>query len=188
MKTGKIKSAGILFTALLLTGIMASGQPGPGPANRKAPEPGQVAGFQPGMRMAGMLDLTEAQQEQVKELRIAHLKEVLPLKNKMAELKAQYRTLVTAEKTDQKAINNNIDEQTKVLNKIMKSGADFRLKFRDLLTEDQRLILDSHTGRKVGMKGNSGNCRGMYGMHKGLGSRGYAQKGMHPGWGRMNMK
>ena len=178
-------STGLFFSAVLLAGSMAFGQPGPGFANRKMAGPGQTADFKPGTCMAGMLDLTEDQQNQITELRTEHLKEVLPLKNKLAELRAQYRTLITAASPDQKAINRNIDEQSKVRNQLMKAGTDFRLKFRNVLTEDQRLILDSRADRRGGMKGNFGNCRRMFGMHRGFGPHGFAQQGMHPGWCRI---
>ena len=82
----------------------------------------------------------------------------------MKVLLAEYRELISAEKPDMKAINNNIDARTKLMNEIMKKNADYQLKFRNILTEEQRLMIQCH--------------KGMMGPHKGKGMyRGFRQWG-----------
>ena len=80
-------------------------------------------------RKAGImaLDLTEEQEEAMTTLRTENHKTMTPLKNKMAELKAKERTLLSEESADMKAINKLIDEQTDLMNQIMK--LDQRRKF-----------------------------------------------------------
>ena len=46
------------------------------------------------------LDLTEEQQTEITTLRTAHYKAITPLKNKMVELKARERTLLSEESMD----------------------------------------------------------------------------------------
>jgi len=86
--------------------------------------------------------LTDDQKAKIKDLRVNHLKEVLPLRNIKRELEAKEQTLATSPKADLKAINSNIDEITKVDNQIMKSKEYFRQQVRSLLTEEQRLMYD----------------------------------------------
>lgn len=148
MKTKLNYKKSMFLLAMILTGTLAFGQPGPGYGQRKMGGPKTHTQVQPGMHMAAFLDLTEDQQKQITDLRNSHLKEVLPLKNKLAELRTQYHTLITAESPDQKAIEKNIDAQTDLQNKLKKSAADFQLRFRKVLTEEQRLILDAHAGRR----------------------------------------
>lgn len=112
-------------------------------------------------------DLTDDQAEQIKELRLAHYKEVQPLRAQMSELAVKHRNLVRAEKPDIKAINAGIDERTDVMNKLMKKQAEFRTEFRNLLTDEQKMKLD-----------NSG--RG-FGMRKGMRHFGSRGKGFHGG-------
>jgi len=56
----------------------------------------------------------------MKELRMAHLKEV-HLSNEMRELKARYETLTTAANPNMAEINKNIDAQSAAMNKLMKA-------------------------------------------------------------------
>ena len=129
------------------------------------PQKGQMMAEKPGyhmqMRMQNMLNLTDEQQTQMKDLRLERTKEMLPLQNRMRVLMAEYRELISAEKPDTKAINGNIDERTKLMNEIMKKRADYQLKFRNILTEEQWLTIQSHKGKMGPGKGR--------GMGKGYG-------------------
>ena len=109
----------------------------------------------------GIPNLTDEQQTKIENLRVAHLKEIQPLKNQMAELKAKQRTLTTADKPDMKAIDANIDEITKLQNTIMKKAAAHRQDVRAVLTDEQKLWFDAHAGNWK--KGNG------FGQRKGMG-------------------
>ncbi len=101
--------------------------------------PGQWAGE---FSQQYLPDLTPEQQEAMKALRLEHFKAMKPLKNKMAELKARERTLMSEEKVDMKALNSVIDEQTNLLNKIKKLQVEQRLKMKENLTDEQIMILE----------------------------------------------
>jgi Spy/CpxP family protein refolding chaperone len=108
-------------------------------------------------------DLTEEQKTKIEALRVAHLKEMQTLRNQMGELKAKARTLATADKYDEKAVNANIDEMTKLQNLMMKKKSAHRNSVRNLLTDRQKLVFDSRGrkgfGKGNGMHRNSGSCQ-----------------------------
>jgi len=89
-------------------------------------------------------DLTDAQKEQIEKLRTEHLKTVLPLRNKMGELRAELRTLSTAENASMNEINQKIDEIGNIKTQMMKAQAAHRQQVRSLLSEEQRLKFDTH--------------------------------------------
>ena len=141
-----------------------------------------------------ILDLTEDQQLQINNLRLAHLKKNKPLQDQLFENMAHNRTLMNAEKPDMKAININIDERTGLQNKLAKLNADFGIKFKSILTEEQRLLMGSQ-GSRFGGKGfygrrgrgnyqgfGSGNRLGGYGQ--GYRSGGYGQGYRSGGYGQ----
>ncbi len=156
MKTTILKT-GTAIMVFLIAGMASFSQP---PAGNKM---GQKPGYHK-MQMQNMLNLTEEQQSKMKDLRLDKTREMLPLQNRMKVLLAEYRELVSAEKPDMKAINNNIDARTKLMNEIMKKNTAYKLKFRNILTEEQWLMIQSH--------------KGMMGPHKGQGMhRGFRQQG-----------
>jgi Spy/CpxP family protein refolding chaperone len=99
---------------------------------------------------AGIPDLTEAQQAQMKPLKLAHMKEMQQLQNKMGELKAKQRTLTTVDAPDMNTINANIDEITKTQNTMMKKETAHRLEIRKLLTEEQKVWFDNQSMKHKG--------------------------------------
>jgi Spy/CpxP family protein refolding chaperone len=103
-------------------------------------------------------NLTTEQKTKMKELRLTHYKQVLPLKNQLGELKAKQKTLTTAENPDLKLINANIDEITKVKNQLMKSREQMHQQVRALLTDEQRMAFDTHKGGKMKHKRGMKHC------------------------------
>lgn len=107
------------------------------------------------------LDLSEEQKTQMETLRFSLQKSMLPLKNELGEKKAKMKTLSTAEKADMKAINTLIDEMGAIKTQMAKQKASHKQEVRKILTEEQRIIFDSHKGRKGKGKGNcQANARG----------------------------
>ena len=98
-----------------------------------------------------LLDLTDEQAEQIKELRLVYYKEVQPLRAQMNELAIKHRNLVMAGDFDDKAVNASIDERTGIMNKLMKKQTEFQKEFRNLLTDEQKMELDN-AGRGFGMR------------------------------------
>ena len=97
--------------------------------------------------MFAMLNLTDAQKEQIEKLRTEHMKNVLPLRNELGELRAELRTLSTVDKVNMTDINKKIDEMGKVQTELMKERAAHRQQIRSLLTDEQRVKFDSHPAR-----------------------------------------
>jgi len=93
-------------------------------------------------------DLTDAQQTKLKEMRTAHMKEMMPLKNELKEKQAHLQTLQTADKPDMNAINKEIDEIGVIKTNMAKKHAAFRQEVRKILTDDQRVFFDMHAGQK----------------------------------------
>jgi Spy/CpxP family protein refolding chaperone len=135
MKTNLIKTAGLfMMVALMTTGLNAQN---PRQGGRGSGPSGQAK-----ERMAKYLDLTEEQQEAMKALRTENYKTMKPLKNKMVELKARERTLLSEETADLKALNNVIDEQTDLSNKMRKIQLSHKLEVKEILTDEQIMKLD----------------------------------------------
>jgi len=109
-----------------------------------------------------LLDLTDDQAEQIKELRLAHYKEVQPLRAQMSELVIKHRNLMITGDVDNEAVNTSIDERTSIMNKLMKKQTKFQKEFRNLLTDEQKMVLDN-SGRGFGMR---------QGMRQGMGNVG----------------
>lgn len=170
MKARDFKTTAVTFIFLLVT-IAAFGQPEQGKMmrNRSGTHFLQAGTF---------LNLTDNQKTRMKDLRLAIVKEMQPLQSKMRVLRAEYQGLITAEKPDMKAVNANIDARTKLMNQIMKKNADFKVKFRNVLTEEQWLQLQSRKGmikRKM-MRNHAGfRGRGFQGPMNGQGQ-------FHRGW------
>ena len=101
--------------------------------------------------------LTDEQKEQLKELRLKHMKEVQSIKNEMSELKAHLKTITSVDKPDMNAINKNIDEITSKINELMKSNAAHFQEIRKHLNEEQKLHLEMKRGPRGPGRGNF-NC------------------------------
>jgi Spy/CpxP family protein refolding chaperone len=168
MNTRNIKFTGALLLAfLMVTAVEAQRRPG-----GRGPGPG-IAPNGPAFR-AAHLDLTEEQQEEISTLRIEHHKEITPLKNKMAELRARERTLLSEEDVDMKAVEKNIDEQTDLLNNIRKLQIGHRLNVKNILNDEQ--VMKMQQGRRFSHRDGfygKGNRRGDRGMPM---ERGYQMK------------
>ncbi len=128
MNTRNIKTAGALLLGfLMITAVNAQ--------NRQGGR-GQGNGHQ-----YAKLELTEEQETEMTSLRTGHYKEITPLKNKTAELKARERTLLSEESIDMKAVNKTIDEQTDLMNSMRKLQVEHQLAVKNILTDEQVMKL-----------------------------------------------
>jgi len=107
----------------------------------------------------GILDLSEEQRSKIGELRLDLMKESLPLRNKLNENRARFKSLSTAENVDMNAINELIDENVKLQADLQKKAALNHQNIRELLTEDQRVVFDSGSRRRMAMMGRMHNFR-----------------------------
>lgn len=156
MKTNLIKTAGVILLAtLMVSGLNAQasrqGGRGSGPYD------------QGNERKASYLalDLTEEQEEAMLGLRTQNYKTMKPLKNKMAELKARERTLISEESVNMKDVNKVIDEQTELMNQMRKIQVAHQLEVKEILSDEQIMKLDQR--RKYSRnKGYRGQGHGQY--------------------------
>ncbi len=143
MKTSRIISA--LFIAgllLMMASTEANAQRGRSNARSASIEdaPGT---FEPRDFCSNIPNITEEQRAKINELRTVHLKDATQHRNKMAELRARKRTLMSGERVDLKEIDKIIDEMSALQNAQMKSRAKHHQEIRNLLTEEQRVFFDA---------------------------------------------
>lgn len=190
MNTRVIKTAGVLLLGfLMITAVnaqMRQGGRGLGPCGS-----GDGPAYGRGLNQtentpygkAGQfarLDLSEEQQAEITTLRTAHYKEITPLRNKMAELKARERTLLSEESVDMKAVNKAIDEQTDLTNSIRKLQVEQQLAVKSLLTDEQVMQLQQRRqfAGRTGFHGKSGRRGGGDARYNGGAGMGRGYRGM----------
>jgi Spy/CpxP family protein refolding chaperone len=136
-----MKTSNVLAVALL--SLIISGNALAQPGNGKLPNGEEKTFHHNKFKEFDIPGLTSDQATKLKELKLAHYKEVQPFRNQLNELRAKEHSLTTAEKPDLKAIDANIDEITKLQNQLMKARAAHIQKIRALLTDEQRMFFDS---------------------------------------------
>jgi len=151
----------LVFAALMVAQLFA--QPGQGMRKGQGmPEMRGVDG--PGPRMIEVLDLTVDQQKQMKDLKLKHDKEMIPLRADRLKATEELRLLKAQDKPNLKAINNKIDEVVALKAKIMKARARHQVEVKNILTEEQRLKWEERQMHRKGRKGHRG-----FGRHSGFG-------------------
>ena len=148
MKSTKLKLL-VLAAAIIATGNLALAQRGDGPRQQRHHMSSDGQGMR-WERMAEHLDLTDAQQEQIKTLRLSFQEETLPLKNELREKKARMQTLTTAKDANMKGINQLADEMGALRTNLMKKHLAHQQEVRKVLTDEQRIIFDSHHHKRHG--------------------------------------
>lgn len=147
MKTKMIKKnvlPGLVLMILvgLTTGNVLA-QPGRG--MKKGPGFGMKHMGDPEMcRLTKMLELTDEQQEKVKALKLDFMKENLSIKNQLNVKRAELKAMQAQERVNMSEVNGKIDEITELTGDMMKAVAELHQEIREELTEDQRLLFDSH--------------------------------------------
>ncbi len=86
-----------------------------------------------------MIQLTDAQKEELKAARIEFAKATIDVKNELNELKAHQKTLMSAEKLDEKKVFENIDNMTTLKKQLMEKKINMGLATSGLLDEDQKM-------------------------------------------------
>ena len=162
----------LLAATLLLTTASLFSQKGPG----------KMQGPKEGTRMLmGIPDLTEEQMDQIKDLHIAHLKDIKPLKNDVKINNAILEALQTDDEPDLNKINDLIEKNGNLLTDIRKKQVAHKLETRSLLTDDQKVFFDNRMqkmrraskakfqGGRTGPGRGSGYHEGQTTYHSGMG-------------------
>src|SRR5262249_15268700 len=122
-----------------------------------------------GDRAHGIPNLTEDQKKKIADIKTPVAKDVLQLNNQLGEKRARLKTLQSADKADQSAINATIDDISKLQAQVMKKRAAERQAIRTVLTDEQRLAFDRQDregkgrGRGHGGHGHNGHRHGKKG-------------------------
>ena len=129
---------------------------------------GQAYGPGNGQHMQNFLNLSDEQKEELKILRVKHYKEMKPIRAEMGELQARQLTLMSQEEVDVKSVNILIDQKTSLMNVMQKKKVNHQLAFREILTDEQIMMLDQKrmlAGKRKAGRGqkmnHSGRGRGM---------------------------
>jgi len=120
MNPKTIKSAGFLLIGILMVTAVSAQSP--------------RQGFRG-------LDLSEEQQAQITTLRTEQNKAMTPLRNKMGELKARERTLLSEDPVDMKAVKENIDEQSDLMSSLRMLQVEHQVAVKNILTDEQVMKL-----------------------------------------------
>ncbi|MDR8391520.1 Spy/CpxP family protein refolding chaperone [Aliifodinibius sp. S!AR15-10] len=123
--------------------------------------------FQRGNMEYMLPDLTDEQREQIRDIRLKAQEESLDLRNQLNEKRARLRTLTTGgDEIDTEAANQVIEEVGALRTELMKQHLQTRMNIRELLTDEQKVVFDSHGA----FGGNFGdmkfNRRGMRFHHR----------------------
>jgi hypothetical protein len=87
--------------------------------------------------------LTEEQRNQLKEIHLATLKEVQPLKDELKVNNARLNILLKQDNPDMKEINNLVEANADIQARVMMLSIEGRVKTRSLLTEEQKILFDA---------------------------------------------
>lgn len=131
------KSALLMLTLVMLTGFSANAQ-------KKFKKQDK--------RCFGKLELTDAQKEKMKAIRLSFMKEITPLKNELGEKKAKMKTLTSVEKANKSKVYDVIEDIAKIKAQIAKKHFDKTEKIKEILTDEQRTIFISQQCRRKGHK------------------------------------
>ncbi len=177
----KLLALGMILTAIMLAAL-------PLMAQNEPDEPGDddddemlwvgrmgrgQGGDGPMFKFVEEMKLTKEQEKKLQEMRVAHQKEMIPLRAQLKVKQIEMRELFRGD-PNQGTINSKIDEISKMRADIQKKNAAHRIAMRNVLTPEQRELWDSRPHR-MGRGFDGPRGRGMK-MHRGM--RGECPQGM----------
>jgi Spy/CpxP family protein refolding chaperone len=109
--------------------------------------------------MMGQLKLTDEQKAKIQDLRLAHQKEMIPLRADLQKLHASMKLEVTADKFNESKVKSIQSDISKVMNEIASKTILHQRSVRDLLTPEQKKKFDERI-LSGGMMGNRGRMQG----------------------------
>lgn len=156
----------IVALVFLTTDVFAQG------VNQRAQnkQPNQQAQFNRGnaerapQQMMRGLDLTEDQQEEIKQIHLETQQAVLTLRNQLNEKEARLKTLTSGETADFNTATKVVEEIGEVKTELALNKLETHSKVRALLTDEQKIKFDT-----MSMQRNKGSKR--------LNERGARQRG-----------
>ena len=94
-----------------------------------------------------MLNLTEDQKAEVKEIHLARMKEIQPLKDELRINRAKLNALMNKDNPDMKEIVSLIEANGMILTNIQVKRIESKMKVRALLTDEQKVICDARVSK-----------------------------------------
>ena len=154
----------VLLVTVILFGTQADifAQQRKGMGNGQAMGSGQVGnaqgnGYVQGYFCNNIPGITEEQMSKMQNQRLIQMKERQANQNQMREKRAHLITLQSANNVNMNAVNKTIDEITALQNAQWKKRAAHKQAVRNILTDDQKVYYDNHSGRR-GYGNRNGNC------------------------------
>ena len=111
--------------------------------------------------MMGMMKLTDEQKAKIQDLRLAHQKEMIPLRADLQKLKASMKLEITADKFNVGKVKSIQADISKVMNEIASKTILHGRAVRDLLTPEQKKQFDARILSGGRMGGRQPMGRGM---------------------------
>ena len=109
--------------------------------------------------MMGLMKLTDEQRTKIQDLRLAHQKEMIPMRADLQKLHANMKLEITADKFNESKVKSIQGEISKVMNEMASKMILHQRAVRDLLTPEQKKQFDERI-LSGGMMGNRGGMRG----------------------------
>ncbi|KYG80187.1 Spy/CpxP family protein refolding chaperone [Roseivirga ehrenbergii] len=151
MKKSKMKWLGTLGLAILLaSSLNVNAQGFRGEQKPQSDHPMEMNRgkksdqMRPEQRGPKIPNLTDAQENQLKEFRLEEMKKAQPIENLVAEKEARLNTLTSAEKYDEKAVNKVIEEIGDLKADLAKLKVAGQQKVKSILTEEQLVFFNQH--------------------------------------------
>ncbi len=94
-----------------------------------------------------LLDLTQEQKDQIKEIHLAHMKDVQPIRDEVKINRAKVDALLKKENPDMKQIVSIVETTGKLLTQIQVKNIDQKIKVRSLLSDEQKVLYDARIER-----------------------------------------
>ncbi|MFH5884134.1 Spy/CpxP family protein refolding chaperone [Halalkalibaculum sp. DA3122] len=133
-----MKQLNSIFLTLLLLALTTTAF-----AQRSMPDRGRSQ--QADRPMYRIPDLTDEQHEQIRQIHLDAQQRGLEIRNQLNEHRARLRTLTTGSDIDLNAANEVIDEIGSLTTQLMKQRLETRMKVRNLLTDEQKVVFDAHS-------------------------------------------
>jgi Spy/CpxP family protein refolding chaperone len=97
--------------------------------------------------MCKKLNLTAEQEASFKKINTDVNRKILPLKNKLNELKARQRTLMTVDLVNRAAVIDVVEDICSTMKELYIIRTNKTIDLRNLLTEEQKMKFDNRTGK-----------------------------------------
>ncbi len=91
------------------------------------------------------LDLTEDQQDQIKQIHLAHMKDVQPLIDELKINRAKINAILNNDDPDMKQIVSLVETDAKLLTRIQVKSIEQKINVRSHLSEEQKIIFDAYS-------------------------------------------